>query len=139
MKAEDKELLFKFLSENLPYGLNVLEDLDKTFDGGAIGELKTVTYIHGEPHIYTNHSLIPINMEEIRPYLRTFSSMTEDEKREFVKQNCMKEFHSVDADCILYFTHNCINWLRENHFDYMNLIPRGLAIAVTEKLNPYKK
>jgi hypothetical protein len=30
------------------------------------------------------------------------------------------------------------DWLNAHHFDYRNLIPKGLAIEVTEKNNPYK-
>ena len=32
-----------------------------------------------------------------------------------------------------------VDWLNENHFDYRGLIEKGLAIAVTEENNPYKK
>lgn len=31
-----------------------------------------------------------------------------------------------------------VDWLNKNHFDYRDLIPKGLAIEVTEENNPYK-
>ena len=31
-----------------------------------------------------------------------------------------------------------IDWLNKHHFDYRNLIGKGLAIAVTEENNPYR-
>ena len=33
---------------------------------------------------------------------------------------------------------NCINWLLENHFDFMELIPMDAAIEITKDNNPYK-
>jgi hypothetical protein len=32
-----------------------------------------------------------------------------------------------------------IDWLNAHHFDYRGLIEKGLAIAITENNNPYKK
>jgi hypothetical protein len=32
-----------------------------------------------------------------------------------------------------------IDWLNAHHFDYHNLIEKGLAIEVTKENNPYKK
>ena len=31
------------------------------------------------------------------------------------------------------------DWMNRHHFDFRNLIERGLAIAVTKENNPYKK
>ena len=31
-----------------------------------------------------------------------------------------------------------IDWLLKNHFDFLELIQKGLAIEVTEENNPYK-
>lgn len=33
---------------------------------------------------------------------------------------------------------NALIWLLQNHFDIFGLIPKGLAIEVTEENNPYK-
>ena len=32
-----------------------------------------------------------------------------------------------------------LDWLNAHHFDFRNLIEKGLAIAVTEENNPYKE
>ena len=37
------------------------------------------------------------------------------------------------------FNVNTFYWLLENHFDFMGLIPKNLAIEVTEDNNPYKE
>lgn len=116
MTQEEKDLLFEELSARLPYGLKVLEDLDKTFDGGAIDELKTVTYIHDEQYVYTMHSLTPVNMEEVRPYLRSLLSMSEKEKQELFQ--LMGNGNDV-MRIRFYYSH---------HLDINCLISKGLAL-----------
>lgn len=71
---------------------------------------------------------------DIKPYLRPMSSMTEEEREEYLTE-CDK-----DAESTLSAPHHHgIDWLNAHHFDYRGLIPRGLAIAVTKDNNPYKK
>ena len=70
------------------------------------------------------------NLEKIKPYLREMSSMTKDERYEY-NTLCIKNGHQN--------TIKSINWLLKNHFDINDLIPKGLAIKVTEENNPYNK
>ena len=63
----------------------------------------------------------------VRPYLRPTSSMTEEEKEEYQKLRWTK------------LEHYTVFWLLENHFDFIGLIPKGLAIEVTEENNPYER
>lgn len=96
------------------------------------------------------------DLERSLPYLRPMSSMTEEEKEE-LKKIC-SIYISTDSKNIgfedygiLVFTHhltdnsysfklnlNVIDWLLSNHFDFLGLIPKGLAIEVTEENNPYE-
>ena len=143
MTQEEKSILLKDLCARLPYGVMVLEDVDKKFDGGCISELVTFTEIKGEKYFLVRNSLTPVTVEEVRPYLRSMSSMTEKEIIEFWRMNCMNErvdrgYLDKCVDCCLYFTKRAIDWLNANHFDHNNLIPLGLAIKVTEEINPYK-
>ena len=57
--------------------------------------------------------------------------MTEEEK-------LMYEGLMIGTDNISYML-DVIDWLLKNHFDFRGLIPKGLAIAVTEENNPYKE
>jgi len=120
----DKILLLKDLCARLPYGvkflreswnyewdqemsvIEVLEDIDKD---GYINNTK----------VYT--------IEDIKPYLRPMSSMTEEEENEYYNTEVSSNIHS-----------DRIDWLNAHHFDYRDLIEKGLAIEVTEKNNPYK-
>lgn len=136
MTQEDKELLLKDLCARLPYGV------------------KGLAYIAGEPcNINTNVNgvinnsivtdykspmleLINLNSKDItiKPYLRSMSSMTEEEINEFeqITDNLLDNGTSEEI------WNTVIDWLNAHHFDHRHLIPRGLAIEVTPENNPYK-
>lgn len=141
MKQEDKKLL-QCLCETLPHGLFVA--VKETDDGSTMvplydenGDLDDTN----EPNI---HSLVSCNcygecdiddystvtINEIIPYLRPMSSMTEEER---------KEYESLANHCIVTsigFIHleaaPLIDWLNEHRFDYRGLIEKGLALPATE-------
>ena len=79
-------------------------------------------------------------VDEIRPYLRPMSSMTEDEKKEFESLGWRVD----DLDNNTPWIHNTYNvfdgvdWLNANHFDYRGLIPMGLALPATEGMYDIK-
>jgi regulator of sigma D len=37
------------------------------------------------------------------------------------------------------FMQDIISWLYAHHFDVYDLIGKGLAVAITDKYNPYKR
>ena len=139
MTQEDKELLLKDLSARLPYGVIVLEDIDKTFDGGCVSELVTITEIKGEKMFLTKNSLTPVTIEEIRPYLRPMSSMTEKEKRHISKMMCLRTYddgvvHDMTYPVYTpyYVMEDCLSYLRSIYVDYSCLIEKDLALAAPE-------
>lgn len=143
MNKEDKELLFQDLCARLPYDVYVLADIYKTFDGGIIGNVVGVNLESGL--VYLEGVLTPFYIDEIKPYLRSMSSMTEEEKDEFYNNSNGNVDNRTDGKG-LFFRNNfvsfedinyTINWLNAHHFDYRGLIPKGLAIEVTEENNPY--
>ena len=69
--------------------------------------------------------------EYIKPYLRPLSSMTEDEREYFEGLSDMK--------CTLGYAMVKVNFCLKKHLDIDDLIPKGLAIEVTEENNPYNK
>ena len=74
-----------------------------------------------------------VMIEDIKPYLRPMSSMTDEEKKEYDHRlECM--FYDTMYDDAF-----AIDWLNAHHFDYRGLIDKGLAIEVTESNNPYKE
>lgn len=82
-----------------------------------------------------------IAIENVKPYLRPLSSMTE---RELDELNCLC-YHNISVQDDVLCGHICYteiidvqNFLLRYHFDFMDLIPKGLAIEVGEVDNPYK-
>ena len=95
-------------------------------------------------------------LEDIKPYLRPMSSMTEEEFEELKKFSGLTYDFTNGLDLATYpNNHKCLDfylsevpsyvvilvfdWLNEHHFDYRGLIERNLAIAVTESNNLYKQ
>lgn len=154
MTQEDKQLLLKDLSMRLPYEVkgkvyaettngqyDINGDLiffDSPFnvilDGinvsteeihvVAIGNEDTVEFIEMQQ---TDGA--PYTIDEFTPYLRPLSSMTEEEESEYYSLGIQPIVYDVDF--------LSVDWLNAHHFDYRGLIPKGLAIEVTEENNPY--
>ena len=133
MEENLKQLLLKDLCARLPYGVMVLEDINKEFDGGYISKLTTITEIKGEKMFLTKNSLTPVTIEEIRPYLRPMSSMTEEERNEYfnIIKNTIDFYNCPKSEdtCFLIIP---IDWLNAHHFDYRGLIPKDLAFEAKE-------
>lgn len=123
MTQEDKELLLKDLSARLPYGVICKSESYK--------------------NILFNSSDIPlIESEEIKPYLRPISSMTDkecEEYRKFSYYGAASVRPYAHGDFIAVPSFEKMDWLNAHHFDYRGLIEKGLAIEVTEENNPYKE
>ena len=137
MTQEDKELLLKDLSSRLPYGVicvGITYELDD--DGERYIPVKvkdTLTEIHNYKLETASVRLGLIDsckLETVKPYLRPLSSMTEEEKEELIK-NFWGSHTAKD-------TFEELSWYLSKHFDINELIPRGLAIEVTEDNNPYE-
>lgn len=126
MTQEDKNLLLKDLCARLPYHVKCQME-----DDFIINDSPLYDYILSEKHLelFRNHKGF-----YIRPYLRSLSSMTEEEKKEY---NHMYDVYVGYEG--MYSTINMFDWLNKNHFDYRGLIEKGLAISVTKENNPYKE
>jgi hypothetical protein len=144
MTQEDKELLLKDLCGRLPYGVKVLRlDFNKVKEIQYIEPLNSRVKLLGDPPGSTT------DIEDVIPYLRPISSMTKEEKDEFEDIIGFKvwsddfdnefdfmsnEYSYIDKECVV----NTFNWLNAHHFDYRDMISRGLAIEAKGKNNPYK-
>ena len=127
MTQEDKDLLLKDLSGRLPYGVilkvyhsakNYINDCGETEDE-YLGNLIQSIFIEG--FIW------------FRPYLRPMSSMTEEEKNEYLN-TFKKSIIGTDEEDGRVWTVDSIDWLNAHHFDYRGLIERGLAIEAPEDM-----
>ena len=94
MKQEYEDLLLKDLCARLSYGVKVLADINKTFDGGIISEVVCINL--RKERVELDDVITPFHYDEVKPYLRPMSSMTEEEKQELLKVTSLIEY---DEDC----------------------------------------
>jgi hypothetical protein len=127
MEQEDKKLLLKYLCMALPYKVKV-----------CLYEKETciLTGVDGY-EVYLDVDSDSFSIESIKPFLRPMSSMTEEEKEEFDGFCVIDEFAWKGNSEIGYknqaiIMSDAIEWLLKKHFDIFDLIPKGLAIKVTE-------
>lgn len=146
-QENSKQLLLKDLCARLPYGVKI----------------ELTWWVMGEGTCI-NTTLEPDHIEqllndedgdtEIKPYLRPMSSMTEEEFTNLKEYSGLK-YDQLDLASFQNGTYKCLDfylsevpsavvikvfdWLNRYHFDYRNLIPMDLAIAVTKENNPYKE
>ena len=124
MTKEEKQLLLKDLCARLPYNVKVKVEC---------GDIPYAPTILSKLDIKRKVALFnfEVKIENCKPYLRPMSSMTEEEKEELVKE--FWGSHTAKD------TFEESSWYLSKHFDINELIPRGLAIEVTENNNPYKE
>ena len=120
MTQVDKELLIRYLSMALPYRVKVcLYEQETCILSGIDGY-----------DVYLDVDSDSFRIESIKPYLRPMSSMTEEEETEY---DILCNYNNNEQNAII-----LLDWLLKKRFDIFGLIPKGLAIEVTEENNPYK-
>ena len=135
MTQEDKQLLLKDICARLPYGvkckIHYTLNNETTF-GEDVDAEKNDTLVKIDIHTqsaYFDWYCDWLSIEDIRPYLRPMSSMTEEEQKEFVKFHCVNICPIVLTDMLTLGNESkMFDWLNAHHFDYRGLIEKGLAI-----------
>ena len=147
MTQEQKELLLKDISARLPYGVKC------TFNGKNIYKVYGIDEVVNDDgdweYAICTKRTSPLYISDCKSYLFPLSSMTEEQKKEFLS---VAGYETREEDCgrhteIYYYDmvgheHNfypnseAIDWLNKNHLDYRGLIEKGLAIDATN-LNIY--
>ena len=139
MSQENIQLLLQDLCTRQPYGVKV------QYDNG-IYNIDYISALYEEikldiPDNYT------IGISEIKPYLRSISSMTEEEftkLKEYSGLICgqldLTSFQNGAYKCLDFYLSEVpsgavirvFDWLNKYHFDYRDLIQMGLALEAQE-------
>lgn len=135
MTQEEKQLLLKDLFSRISYGVKVQNNSYKTtsvntiegFDGNVFIMKETYESLNFNTNISTTKNVTGY-IHKIKPYLRSMSSMTMDEEKEyfsfyFFEKNCFN--NTIGA-------YKLLDWLNSHHFDYRRLIEKGLALEAPE-------
>ena len=127
MTQKEKDLLLKDLCARLPYRVIVhiklnhnIHDLEynSILHGFMLSENLGISQLDG----YTK--FINLNEDEVKPYLRPMSSMTENEKKTYMEISSHL--------CGEIAAKTMMDWLNARYFDYRDLIGKGLALEATE-------
>ena len=126
MTQEDKELLLKDLCARLPYGVKISVN-------NNIGTLQGINVID---NVAEYSSFLSSDIEEVKPYLFPFSSMTDEQEKEYNilrddVQTYHYEFGYIVDDVELCDNWESIDYLNAHYFDFRGLIGKGLAIDAT--------
>ena len=138
MKQEDKELLLRYMSMALPYGVVI-----KITSDGGMSEVSYNMRLDAELLADLLHT-----EDDFKPYLRPMSSMTEEEDKERIQLGIWRssqtngyEVTRINPDISQSYNsqafQNALGFLLREHFDIFGLIPKGLAVEITEDNNPY--
>jgi len=140
MTQEDKKLLLIDLCAMLPYNCRVFYEYIDDLDNKTYGYSLTLNTWCIDEFI--------ANKAVIKPYLRSMSSMTEEELHELqeilgpgieIRGNLIDILDSSIHIFSLLELQAVFDWLNAHHFDYRGLIKKGLALEVTKENNPYKE
>ena len=147
MTQEEKDLVLYDLCARLPYGV-IVDRLGRPRKLIGIYPFKEYCFILDNGDYMPQ----PYTIEDVKPYLRPMSSMTEEERKEFIKYAGYEIEESVNGRHYEYYLKDfcgtpnnpsvnadSVDWLNKKMFDFRGLIPKGHAIAVTEENNPYKE
>ena len=146
MEESLKQLLLKDLCARLPYG--VICQVDDGAAGLNDGKLVEIDISKERVRFDTDINCYwAAYIDDVKPYLRSMSSMTKEEEKEYNsfiigQQPFDCDFSAYPIEYKILYEDDIdsyIDWLNAHHFDYRGLIEKGLAIAVTEKNNPYKE
>ena len=120
MTENERRLLLRDLCARQFYGTKVLGPWEK--DGPC--ELSAIDLTHNrQVRVFEDW----YNIDDVKPYLRPMSSMTEEERKHFESLCCWGKWESGPI-----ITLEAADWLNENHFDYRGFIPMGLALEALE-------
>lgn len=128
MDQNNKALLFIDLCGRYPYGVIVKLD-DKTV---CVDDIK---FIRGDYYLTLkdiDKTYIGVDVERVRPYLRSLKSMTADEKEEYKKT--FDTYENGTGTKLVCQSYQTFDWLNAHHFDYRSLIEQGLALEASPKM-----
>lgn len=137
MKQEDKEILIRDLCGRLPYGVKAYiknwSKLDRKYYEGVYTVESidpSLNNIFADSERSSVEVIVGYDDYEIKPYLFPLSSMTDEELEDYQKIKMIDWVHG-DINGTFINASLIVDWLNAHHFDYRDLIDKGLAIDAT--------
>lgn len=129
MTQEERNLLIQDLCGRLPYGVIAKKEYSFVFTNGTISKSKKIEKLDLEDieYLISGDDCVDV----LKPYLRPMSSMTEEEKKEYHK-TFRAEPYGSGIGYVYVESARSFDWLDKHHFDYRELINKGLALNAQE-------
>ena len=120
MAQEDKNILLKDICARVPYGIIAsVRGSDEEFQHFHILGVK-------DDKVWVKNDMLQVDgfedVEVVKPYLRSPSSMTAKETIEWHETTLGQRWITFDN------VERCVDWLLDHHFDFRGLIEKGLAL-----------
>ena len=128
MDQNNKALLFIDLCGRYPYGIIV------SFDGKKVC-VDDIKFIRDDYYLTLKDiekTYIGVNVERVKPYLRSMKSMTAAEKDEYKKT--FDTYENGTGTKLVCQSYQTFDWLNAHHFDYRGLIELGLALEAPQNM-----
>ena len=134
MNKEEKNLLLIDISGRIPYNVKC-EVKDNVRDGKKIVSSRTKVITASFSSSELSWFFYQGCLTSLRPYLRSLSKMTDKEKWECIGFSRIKSISNIHQLIDFNIPNpDFINWLNAHHFDYRDLIPKGLAIEAPDDM-----
>ena len=132
MTEQEKQLLLSDLCARLPYGVKYCRD---SWNYEWDQEMSVVEVLEDiDKEGYINYHKV-YKVDDIKPYLRPMSSITEEEIKEYntaIDKDTIEINKTFETPSACMVGLNALDWLNAHHFDYRGLIPMGLALEAPE-------
>ncbi len=134
MTQEEKHLLIKDLSARLLYGVQAKVDgHSNPLRILGIEKLNKGTWAWRKGTYVVSFWNDTKCIDQVKPYLRPMSSMTEEEREEYEMLQVYPGFKTNHTDLT-----DMYDFLNAHHFDYRGLIEKGLALEAKEGMYDIK-
>ena len=131
MTQKEKQLLLKDLCARLPYCVKVnYKGLIRPLFSTSPTQYYQITLDNAIDSEHNGLELVSLDIDgvELKPYLRPMSSMTEEEREEWMDITNAQHWLVIDN------LDKAVDWLDAHHFDYRGLIEMGLALEAPEDM-----
>lgn len=139
MSADERDLLITDLTARIKYGVICLIERVDDF-GPRFRDEKLTGFCYDEIgyfYFQFGGGLDVEFAEKVKPYLRSMSSMTEEEKIELCTVSyAPDEMKTIEEKLHVIQTNaeNAADFYNAHHFDYRGLIEKGLALEAPEEM-----
>lgn len=123
MTPKEENLLLKDLCARLPYGVRY-RHLAWDDERGEECIAAQIYSINSDGYVKNCYDDETVYIDDVHPYLFPLSSMTDEQEEEY------NDLNSNELGCFPH-TEEALDYLIKNHFDYRDLIEKGLAIDAT--------